>query len=1050
MAVNLKKLRTIAQSLRAFNYHTAAKLEKPETDFRLLELYPASTSVPAPTSTSRPSTAAAFSEPSNNDETKVDEAPPLVCRLFTTPLSNPCQPFKALSYVWGSDATPYSIHVLHTDPDGTTTTLKLPITSSLYTALLHLRDPETSQTLWIDQLCIDQSNNQEKAAQVSLMGKIYSSASQVLVWLGEAKDNSHQLMQLWAAVGQEMRDIGVEKYYTKEGWPILQRILDGTNPDDLETQQFHAIVKKHAGDFAARIRDGSMTAWFQREWFTRAWVIQEFCMCPDTVFVCGHERFEVDLMLLAGQVLSFTTREMMKPPHNVTISELGACAEDPTPHFFSCRKRRRKYEDKLPDATGDTLFDLMRKMFVGRDTRAKVWRDRVYSLLGLAVDGEVLGIKPDYEDLWGEEKTRDIMTDIARKMITNEASGRVEVLCYARSPKAVKGLPSWVPDWKTNEITSYYYVNEATDQHYFAACGQQHLKAETIPSWSSHVLGLKGFWVDTVDALAPANEVWSDVLMFDSERELRCLQQVVYLLGMAASRPGNPYPSEERRAETVWRVPIADAWQVDGSWVRASRDHNVHVQCQQAYDCLLWDRRQNTERPEEARRIYEEFGWEEKRQRGELGAKYRQFVSVGGGNKKPFLTAKGFLGMGPPDMQVGDGVVVFCGGRIPFVVRQLPVKKGEKETFQLLGEAFCDGIMDGEAAVEENRRDFFLETAGISAGFPESPRISPTFPHQPWPELHQIWKFGTSLRRTTRQLLLFVDSWMLAAGFLASTSSAIGPNVPDEEKRLPGKPAPMPNWKWPNPFQSSRAAKYEATCQVQRSFKAEEFKLDDLAQNPPLGLLPWRDALKDVFAEREYPGGWDGIDNHGYDRNVLKMDYETVPLKVREWIEEQERKELPGQGLFALFARPAPGTRVFKQVPVPEEPTPEFREKDDRRVVIFAPGAIYESLPLWLGEDSGCDDEMLDLSRYSGQAKNGGVIGYPIFHSKPERSKGERDIEFSLLAQVVKLKEGETEDAEAVESPSQAEAEKPAATEAVKEAVKEAAKEATEAAKDEL
>lgn len=102
-------------------------------------------------------------------------------------------------------------------------------------------------------------------------------------------------------------------------------------------------------------------------------------------------------------------------------------------------------------------------------------------------------------------------------------------------------------------------------------------------------------------------------------------------------------------------------------------------------------------------------------------------------------------------------------------------------------------------------------------------------------------------------------------------------------------------------------------------------------------------------------------------------------------------------------------------------------------------------------------DEMLDLAKYSGQAKDGGVIGYPIYHSKPQRSKGERDIEFSLLAQVVKLKEGETE--EVAESSSQAEAgakteaEKPAVTEVVKEAVKEATeavKEATEAVKDEL
>lgn len=41
----------------------------------------------------------------------------------------------------------------------------------------------------------------------------------------------------------------------------------------------------------------------------------------------------------------------------------------------------------------------------------------------------------------------------------------------------------------------------------------------------------------------------------------------------------------------------------------------------------------------------------------------------GGGNKKLFLMMKGYVGMGLFDMEVGDVVVVFCGGRILFVVR---------------------------------------------------------------------------------------------------------------------------------------------------------------------------------------------------------------------------------------------------------------------------------------------------------------------------------------------------------------------------------------------
>ena len=89
--------------------------------------------------------------------------------------------YEALSYAWGSPETTHSIlfHGNH-----------FPVTTNLHTALQHLRQPETPRCLWIDALCIDQLNDAEKSAQVQLMGDVYRRASQVLAWLGEAKDDS--------------------------------------------------------------------------------------------------------------------------------------------------------------------------------------------------------------------------------------------------------------------------------------------------------------------------------------------------------------------------------------------------------------------------------------------------------------------------------------------------------------------------------------------------------------------------------------------------------------------------------------------------------------------------------------------------------------------------------------------------------------------------------------------------------------------------------------------------------------------------------------------
>jgi hypothetical protein len=81
--------------------------------------------------------------------------------------------FYAVSYVWGTAAASVTIEC-----DGA----PLLITPSAYQMLEHLQLDQ--KPLWVDAICIDQGNSEEKAAQIPLMRYIYAQATSVIIWLG--------------------------------------------------------------------------------------------------------------------------------------------------------------------------------------------------------------------------------------------------------------------------------------------------------------------------------------------------------------------------------------------------------------------------------------------------------------------------------------------------------------------------------------------------------------------------------------------------------------------------------------------------------------------------------------------------------------------------------------------------------------------------------------------------------------------------------------------------------------------------------------------------
>ena len=89
--------------------------------------------------------------------------------------------------MWGESKQNETIHIVSVESEPRTMVLK--VTESLLTALRNLRYAKESRRLWVDQLCINQGDTEERGAQVSIMGEIYNKATCTVVWLGvQSKD----------------------------------------------------------------------------------------------------------------------------------------------------------------------------------------------------------------------------------------------------------------------------------------------------------------------------------------------------------------------------------------------------------------------------------------------------------------------------------------------------------------------------------------------------------------------------------------------------------------------------------------------------------------------------------------------------------------------------------------------------------------------------------------------------------------------------------------------------------------------------------------------
>ncbi|KAK4896634.1 hypothetical protein LTR27_005554 [Elasticomyces elasticus] len=241
--------------------------------------------------------------------------------------------YLALSYTWGA---PPDSHVIEINGR------EVFIRENLWAFLEQASRNGLESLVWIDAICIDQTNADERAQQIGLMEYIFTDASTVIVWLGSADSSSDLAVQALADCAQ----------YIHYGFE-----LSGFWDDPRAV----AVIRL-----------------CERAYWTRLWVFQELMLATKVTMWCGGQT--VDLVTLRALIAA-----TMQQAELQDIQSPNAHSLLRTPAVTIMQRYSRPIDN--------SLWELI---MATRDLGCSVLRDKVYGLLGLVRMDPEKPIKADY------------------------------------------------------------------------------------------------------------------------------------------------------------------------------------------------------------------------------------------------------------------------------------------------------------------------------------------------------------------------------------------------------------------------------------------------------------------------------------------------------------------------------------------------------------------------------------------------------------------------------------------------------------------------------
>ncbi|KAH0843862.1 hypothetical protein AYO21_09900 [Fonsecaea monophora] len=637
------------------------------------------------------------------------------CQVFYARLGAKPQ-YVALSYVWGTCQDKRVILV-----DGQ----QVKVSQTLYDAMMELRRGRRQHLIiWIDFLCINQRDHEEKSWQVALMGDIYRQATQVYAWLGPAEDDSDDIVDHLNKLGERAESCGV---YTLEGvhhdiWrSLVAQGRQGHPPIcavTTEDNQLRFVSREELENLfylmsGWREQDhllpvAGIKRFFTRFWWGRIWMLQEMALPENAELLCGSKRISrrrCNAAISAYGALWATFMEKIQKGDTTSLTRQQLLF---TTELFHHRPsvmlslwRIYRYE-RFP------LAALLRATCVG--TSNLRWhgphhfestdpRDKVFALLSLASDREDLrqsGIIPDYTKTCAEVYT-SVMLALLRQ-------GHISFLSCCQIPKLQPGLPSWVPDWSQSFVGMLQDVenDHVTLYPKFGASGvDRGVPMISVPTINQVTQGLLLTCrvYDTIEAAGhfprrkssnevPLSETFSwpsewlfEILHLTYHRE-RSYENFRYRLCAAAvsSIAGAGY-SDGKQTRMEGEDRLSDAVLLLEAGIRFLRsgDYRIKREVQKflASGVVKAARESLERRKIRSQRLGPEI----------IGK------SLG---RLPFVTSTGHLVLSSEHVRKGDVVALIKGAQVPFILR-----REENSAYKLISEAYVHGIMDGEAAEED-------------------------------------------------------------------------------------------------------------------------------------------------------------------------------------------------------------------------------------------------------------------------------------------------------------------------------------------------------------
>jgi len=602
--------------------------------------------------------------------------------------------YDALSYAWGTGAFTADLEC-----DGT----KMKITESLSTCLKCLRPKDADIILWVDQICINQGDLQERSSQVCVMGDIYRNAATVISWLGDDPEG-HSL-----AFKEFLADIHLDH----DGKPDVSCFVRNHLPGK-ESPKWKAL-----------------NIMMSLPYFTRVWIMQEVILSTNVTFRWGA--LEFDFLCLRGFVDAASTALKRYEYDGAPISRISVHQVMSLTHF----PPTRSFESIIYRVTHRQSTDQ---------------RDRIYAILSIVEDGP--DIVPDYS-----MSAVDVFRDVTLKVISLRKNLNVLSSVFHSDEGELNPAewPTWIPRWDgpipTTIIELYPnfcasgpnsdvsplpqnmgryldihgsqlagirfvgFVPQGTDYESrlkdsipkiwdawkFASSFEPTIKAYGSLFLRSFTWTLLCGWPENNEMEEMANgwsknQIFQDFASFWADhlartvRYLLCehrdpvlfVNERIVLADILALQFRAEQEATSDGSRINWKKEVAN--ESDSSEYQRYRS-GLCAKMQQKYD-----KSKSALLAQELAYFYPGGDWQKVSEMWGRTGCYRTF----------FVLSDGHIGMGPLMMKETDIIVILSGGRVPYALRPL------QECFMFLGECYVFGLMHGNLDVDGQEKTFRL------------------------------------------------------------------------------------------------------------------------------------------------------------------------------------------------------------------------------------------------------------------------------------------------------------------------------------------------------